>query len=437
MTPQRLRPENAAPGIDAAPLVQRSALWRYGFLGAPLAFVALPLYVTLPSYYASQFGMPLAVIGLLLLLVRGGDALIDPWLGSVADRWLRHSRARALWGAATAAVLLGLGFVALFFPAVAQGPALLAWCATALVVTYLGYSVMSLVHQAWGSRLGGDPGLRAAVAGWRESMALVGVLVASMLPSLAGMKVTSLVLGAGLIAGLLCLASAPYRQGRIEIHPPGSRHEDQFLPWRQSPFRRLIGIYLVNGIASAMPATLVLFYIRDRLQAPAYEALFLVAYFAAGALSMPLWLRSIGRFGLARSWVAGMALSVMAFVTASGLGAGDMGPYLAVCIGSGLALGADLAIPGALLTGVIQRSGHGASQEGLYLGWWNGATKLNLALAAGLSLPALQALGYRPGIPDTEPWSALVLAYCLLPCLLKLAAAALLIQARQLWTKDA
>lgn len=437
MTPHLPGTGDAAPAIEAPASVQRATLWRYGLLGAPLAFVALPLYVTLPSHYASQFGMPLAVIGLLLLLVRAGDALIDPWLGSVADRWLRHSRARALWGAAAAAVLLALGFVALFFPATTQGPALLAWCTTALAVTYLGYSVMSLVHQAWGSRLGGDPGLRAAVAGWREAMALVGVLVASMLPSLAGLKVTCLVLGAGLIAGLLCLASAPYRKGRIETDAPQARHADRFLPWRQSPFRRLMGVYLVNGIASAMPATLVLFYIRDRLQAPAYEALFLVAYFAAGALSVPLWLRSIGRFGLARSWVAGMALSVMAFVTASGLGAGDVGPYLAVCIGSGLALGADLAIPGALLTGVIQRSGHAASQEGLYLGWWNGATKLNLALAAGLSLPALQALGYQPGVADSAPWSALVLAYCLLPCILKLAAAALLFQARQLWNEDA
>ena len=50
-----------------------------------------------------------------------------------------------------------------------------------------------------------------------------------------------------------------------------------------------------NGIdsktASAVPATLVLFFIRDRLQAPAWEPAFLGSYFAAAALSMPLWLR--------------------------------------------------------------------------------------------------------------------------------------------------
>ena len=33
---------------------------RYGLLGLPLAFVALPLYVILPNHYAREFGMPLA-----------------------------------------------------------------------------------------------------------------------------------------------------------------------------------------------------------------------------------------------------------------------------------------------------------------------------------------------------------------------------------------
>ena len=44
--------------------------WRYGLLGLPLAFLALPLYVQLPNLYARDFGVPLASIGLLLLGAR-------------------------------------------------------------------------------------------------------------------------------------------------------------------------------------------------------------------------------------------------------------------------------------------------------------------------------------------------------------------------------
>jgi Na+/melibiose symporter-like transporter len=191
-------------------------------------------------------------------------------------------------------------------------------------------------------------------------------------------------------------------------------------------FRRLLAVYLVNGIASAVPATLVLFFVRDRLQAQAWEPLFLAAYFAAGALSLPLWVRLVARWGLARAWLAGMALAVVAFAWAAALGPGDIVAYAAICVASGVALGADLALPGALLAGVVQRAGHGGRLEGAYFGWWTFATKLNLALAAGLALPLLAAFGYSPGARDPQALQALAVAYCLLPCVLKITAAALL-----------
>jgi Na+/melibiose symporter-like transporter len=75
---------------------------------------------------------------------------------------------------------------------------------------------------------------------------------------------------------------------------------------------------------------------------------------------------------------------------------------------------------------VIQRSGHGAAAEGVYVGWWNSATKLNLGLAAGAALPLLALAGYQPGQRDPQALQALSLAYVAVPCALKLMAAALL-----------
>ena len=46
------------------------------------------------------------------------------------------------------------------------------------------------------------------------------------------------------------------------------------------------------------------------------------------------------------------------------------------------------------------------------------------ALAAGLALPLLGMFGYAPGVRSPEALSALVIAYCVLPCVLKLAASA-------------
>jgi Na+/melibiose symporter-like transporter len=136
--------------------------------------------------------------------------------------------------------------------------------------------------------------------------------------------------------------------------------------------------------------------------------------------------RLVDRLGLARAWLAGMLLAIVSFVWATLLGPGDVLAYTAVCVASGVALGADLALPGALLTGVIQRAGHAGRLEGVYFGWWNFATKLNLALAAGIALPLLASFGYSPGARDSGALQALAVAYGVLPCLLKLTAAALL-----------
>jgi Na+/melibiose symporter-like transporter len=136
--------------------------------------------------------------------------------------------------------------------------------------------------------------------------------------------------------------------------------------------------------------------------------------------------RAVARWGLLRCWLAGMALAVIAFSGAARLGTGDTAAFALICLFSGAALGADLAVPGALLAGVIRRAGHQGRSEGMYFGWWNFATKLNLALAAGIALPLLGLFGYAPGSRDVGALDALTLAYCALPCVLKGIAAALL-----------
>ena len=395
---------------------------RYGALGLPLAFVALPLYVVLPNHYATEFGIPLATLGAVLLAARTLDAVADPLIGRAADRWLASGGRQAWWAIVMAAVVLAAGFAALFFPQVRGSSALLAWCAVTLVVTYLGYSVVTVVHQAWGAWLGGDAPQRARIVAWREGLALVGVLVASVLPSLAGLTVTTVVFALVLAIGVLLLRAAP----TPAASKPSTQALSMRLPFATPAFRRLLAVYLVNGIASAVPATLVLFFIRDRLQAPTFEPLFLASYFAAGALSIPLWVRAVRWWGLERAWLISMALAIVVFSGATMLSAGDVIAFTIVCTLSGIALGADLTLPGAILAGVIQRAGHGEQSEGAYFGWWNFATKLNLALAAGVALPALSWFGYAPGSNSPQALAALTTAYCLLPCLLKAGAAVLL-----------
>lgn len=400
---------------------------RYGLLGLPLAFAALPLYVLWPNHFAREHGVSLAALGAVLLGARLFDAFIDPLIGRWCDATFRRSVVGVLWLGALASAVLALGFVGLFFPPAALGAsgALLAWAVAGLLLTYTAYSVVSVAHQSWGAMLGGTEAQRARVVAWREALGLVGVVLAAVLPSLAGLGVAATVFALLLAVGCWAWSSAlrPVPDAAARAEPLAS----VWAPLRQPAFARLLGVFLVNGIASAVPATLVLFFVQDQLQAPAaMEPAFLGTYFLCAAASMPVWLRVVAHMGLARAWRLGMGLSVLVFVWAAFLGPGDAWAFLGVCALSGLALGADLAVPGALLAGLVGDMGERGRGEGRYFGWWNFAAKLNLALAAGLALPLLGWWGYAPGQRDAQALTALTWAYCILPCALKLVAAAAL-----------
>jgi len=417
--------DTAAAERFTAPGAWRHGL-RYGLLGLPLAFVALPLYVILPNHYARHFAVPLAALGAVLLAARLFDAVLDPLIGRWTDRLFARSHRAVLAAGGVAAVALALGLWGLLFPpaaARADATALLFWAGAVMAVTYTAYSVASVAHQTWGTRLGGTEAQRSRISAWREGLALVGVLTAAVLPGTLGLDATVIAFAVLLALGWWAWSGAvvPTVRGLTLGVLPRAH------PLRQPRFVRLLAVFVVNGTASAVPATLVLFFVQDRLQAPAsIEPAFLATYFLCAALSLPLWVRLVPRLGLARTWLMGMALSVLVFIWAATLGAGDTVAFLIVCALSGIALGTDLALPSALLTGLMDELGERGQREGAYLGWWNFAAKLNLALAAGLALPLLGAFGYVPGSRDPQALWTLTVAYCLLPCGLKLLAAGLL-----------
>jgi Na+/melibiose symporter-like transporter len=395
--------------------------------------MALPIYVVVPKFYADATGLSLTLIGTVLLATRLLDAFADPLLGGWVDVSRRRSSHLRL--VLLAMPLLALGFVLLFSPAVALNLAIspAIWLGVTLTAAYLGYSLASIAYQAWGAELAHDDAGRARVTAAREGAGLIGVILASVVPVLAGIHVLTAMFLFVLALALGLLARHAPRPG-----PPSASATPTMLglllPLARRNFRWLLLVFVVNGIAAAIPATLVLFFVADRLQLAGSEGLFLALYFVAGAASMLLWARLARRIGLQLSWLVGMVAAVTAFVWAYWLDAGDLVAFALICILSGAALGADLALPPALLARVIDANGDTARREGAYFGLWNFVNKLNLALAAGVALPALHWLGFTPGARGASALDALSLSYALIPCALKLLAAALLLVA---WRRHA
>ncbi len=432
----------------------------YGLLRAPLALLELPLFVLLPAFYADKLGLSLATVGAVLFFTRAVDAVADPAIGTLLDRQREPQTCRRwiLFGLP----VLALGYAAVFLPP--PGVPVVAWLALASIATYLAYSVVSIAYQTWGAGLGSGPIERVRVTATREAAGLAGVLLSASLlvPERAGWLVALFFVTAAIAALAIMRAPLPTigtPAPAMPAAPSTSLLTRIVASWRQvighRPFRSVLAAFLANGIASAIPATLVLFFVADVLQAPGQAPMFLILYFLAAAVGMPLWVRIARRLGLRRAWLTGMAVSIAAFAWAFGLGAGNTLAFGVICLMTGLALGADLAMPPAILATILAADDAPRDSEGSIFGIWNLATKVNLAAAAGLALPLLEFLGYLPGqlsakaetaaaasaagtqalaaalpaVSSSSGTIALSATYALLPCALKLIAAVLLLRA--------
>ncbi len=402
--------------------LSRGALLAYGLFGLPLAMLALPVYVLVPQLYANRFGLSLSVIGSMLLVARVLDACIDPALGLWIDR---AKSARGYAGFVLLSLpLLIAGYLALFHPPPMAAALLLWWFGGSLMLVYGGFSLATIAHNSWGASLTQERGERARLTAMREGWALVGVILAAAVPFVAGLGALSvLFVCAVTLAAWVLLRMAPRPEPVPVVHLDWRA---LLVPFRNRAFRWLLAVFAANGIAAAIPATLFLFFATDRLQLGQFSGLFLVLYFVAAACALPLWVALAARIGEASAWRASMLLAVAAFVWVVQLDAGAMAAFAAICIISGAALGADLALPPALLAGVIGAAGHSGQREGAYFGAWSWMTKMNLALAAGIALPLLELLGYTPGSTNTTGTQALGIAYAWVPCGLKCLAALLL-----------
>lgn len=413
------RQASPAEGLDA-----KQFLRRYALLAAALGFAGPPIYIHAPAHYAVDYGLGLGAIGGLLLALRMLDFVQDPLLA-----WLigRSPRARAEIATA-AAVLLAIGVAGLFWPDAPMSP---FWrFGLSLVCVFTGFSAMQILVYTSGVAFASARSVaHARVAGWREAGVLLGVCAACVLPEalkpLIGPK-AALGVFAGVFCCLLALGLVLMRSRWPERRAAkGERYGAGFAAcWQDATLRRLLVIGLINATPSGFTATLFLFFVQDRLEAPSHVGPSLLAFFLAAALAAPLWARVAGRIGEKRAMQIGMALAIVIFLWILRLEAGDIALYYAISIGSGAAVGADMTLLPAMLSKRLAEIGE--SGEAAF-GVWGFINKAALAIAAGAALPALGFVGYEPGqANDAEALSALAIAYAGVPCLLKAIALAAL-----------
>jgi len=402
----------------------------YGILALPLAVVGLPLYLHAPDFYVTEKALSLSSIGVVLLFTRVFDAFQDPLIGALSDKYPNFRRLAML----VALAALGTGMLALFSPPAHAG---LAWFAFWVILATSSYSVVTINLNTIGGIWSSDEYERTRIASTRERFGLVGVSLGVLVPGVLMIYYGKATGFATFAIGLLLvlffcgfrfwkwsLAHADIVSGSQGNHSPA---RNRLLLPRDARIWRLVIVTLVGFFASALPAVLFLFFVRDNIQREPLAWLFLLLYFAAAIAGVPVWRNLSRQSGKTKAWCFSIVMAVMAFTGAAFTGQNDLLLYGIVCLVTGFALGGDLVFPASIMADLTGRNADAMAHATAGYAWLSFSQKAALGAAAGVAFPALGWAGFQSGgVNGVKAMSTLIALYALIPLILKLVGALLL-----------
>ena len=415
-------------------------LVAYSTLQLPLAMAALPVVLNVSHFYGEVLKLSFGIMGAIFIFARIVDAIQDPIIGVISDRFTKRGKRGRLAFVALMTPLLGAGFYMLFDPPdsiIGDHNMMAFWLLAALLLVHLGYSGVSISYHAHGAELSDDYNERTKVTVGREVFGLLGMTLAVVLPTYLtaqlGENQGYAMLGLVFVPILIVLSAPTMIWAGPSVHPPVTHANRNifitfFQPLKNRLFRRLLLVFVVNGAALGVAVTVMLFYVEHVLKGGKLQAgIILLTYFIAGAASVPRWLLLSRRLSKAAAWFIGMVLTAVAMSLAIFIGPGDFYWFLIISVITGMGIGADYGLPPSILADVInaQEGGDSKGKTGTYFGLWALSTKLATALGAAGSLPVAALLGFNPakGSYDT---TALMIVYIVLPVTIKIGAALLL-----------
>ncbi|MDP1962752.1 MAG: MFS transporter, partial [Reyranella sp.] len=150
---------NAGPTgheTDAPVKIKFDRLVAYSTLQLPLAMAALPVVLNVSHFYGEVVKLSFGIMGAIFIFARIVDAIQDPVIGVISDRFTRYGRRGRLAFVAMMTPFLGGGFYMLFDPPdsiLGDHNVMAFWLLAALLLVHLGYSGVSISYHAHGAEL--------------------------------------------------------------------------------------------------------------------------------------------------------------------------------------------------------------------------------------------------------------------------------------------
>lgn len=401
------------------------------------AFGTVPGLLLLP-YLTDSLAVPASIAGLLVLLPKAWDVVVNPVVGRLSDR--RGRRAFLAAG--------GVG-LAVCFAGLFAGPDTGSATVDALYITGVfllcatAFAVFQVPYVALPAELTGDPAERTRLTAWRVVVLAVTILVCGAgapavrdaVGGLDGYRVMGVAVGVLILLGAVGVLVGTARI-RLDTTLPSAHG------WRQvvaairdaAAFRVLLAAFVIQAVGVGTLLAGVDYLARVALEDPDAQPLLFAAFVGPALVIMPVWQRVGARRGKRVGHL--LATCVFAVGMLGLLGAAVLplaGTVAAAALG-GVGYAGMQLFPMALLPDVISAEERrtGQVRAGLFAGVWTAGETLGLALGPAVYGVALAIGGYVSSSADVvanQPPSAVaavVIGAGLLPALLALAALPLL-----------
>lgn len=413
---------------DGKPL----SAWRlsaYAAPSIPLSGLGFPLGVFLPAFYAEQMGVGMTTVGVVFMLTRVWDAVTDPLLGVVSDKYPTRFGRRRHWMAISIPILM-VSTVFVFMPQyILSGPASGAYIFLSLIVLYVGYTLLLLSHKAWGAELSTDYHERSRIQGWRELIHAAGMLSVFFLPVLIeltdqanniALKVESMGWFVIVLLPLLTLW-AIFSVGEQDVTPQPTIGYRKALTtlFKNKYMLRVIIVDILIATPTGVASVTFMFFAKYVVEAGGIATMILLFVYIGQMIGIPIWIRlgkhiskhRIVSFGIV--WYSFMTLCFMF------LGPGDGWLFMFINFGIGVGYSGTSFFLRSITADVVDYDTveSGTQRTGLYFALMAMTQKMGPALAVGITFPLLAVLGFDPskGVPDANAIAALRYTFVFVP----------------------
>ncbi len=160
--------------------INNKVLASYSVVALPIGAMGMPIAIYLLPLYSGSLGLSLATVGLIFTIARVWDLVTDPIMGIVIDRYGSRWGQYKHW-AALAIPMVMLAVYKVFIPN--PGDVTAFYLGVWMLVLYLGFTMLNIAHNSWGTFLANDYDERSKLFGWREIFIIIGMIFVLAIPA--------------------------------------------------------------------------------------------------------------------------------------------------------------------------------------------------------------------------------------------------------------